>query len=168
LTTKYQQCTINHLRDYGDLNVSKGKDDKGKEVLHECVFVGTHDATAMQPLEQKPVPPSADFARNLALSILCGIRGRYRSSRHFAEQMTVRGFDIFDMEYAIRNGQPVGFGEYCDEHKDFKYLFRGNIDGTDFDAVFSFSAEHDFVTCPLMILITGCWKTKSGKRRKTY
>ncbi len=145
--------------------MAKGKD---KEVLHECVFVGTHETTAMQPLEAKPVPPSTEFARHLALEILSGSRGRYRSSLHFAKQMIERKFDIFDMEYAIRNGQSTDAGEYSEEHKDFKYTFRGNIDGTDFDAVFSFSAEHDFVTAPLMILITGCWKTKTGKRKKTY
>jgi hypothetical protein len=145
--------------------VSNSKD---KEVLHECVFVGSHDATALQPLEQRPAPPPPEYARTLALGILCGARGRYQSSKHFRDQMAERGFDIFDMEYAIRNGQPVGIGEYSEKHKDHKYTFRGNIDGTDFDAVFSFSSEHDFSTSPLMILITGCWKTKSGKRRKTY
>jgi hypothetical protein len=34
--------------------------------------------------------------------------------------------------------------------------------------VFSLSAEHDFIAAPLLTLITGCWKTKSGKRKKTY
>ncbi len=82
--------------------------------------------------------------------------------------MAEREFDIFDMEYAVRNGQPTENGEYSEKHRDFKYTFRANIDGTDFDAAFSISSEHDFVTSPLMVLITGCWKTKSGKRRKTY
>ena len=142
--------------------------DNHKEVVHECIFVGSTDTTAMQPLEQKPVPPSSDFARTVALSVLSGTRGNYRPSNHFSKQMAAREFDIFDMEYAIRNGKPVGEGAYSGEHKDFEYTFRGNIDGTDFDAAFSLSAQHDFIKSPLMILITGCWKTKSGKRKKTY
>lgn len=145
--------------------MAKGKD---KDVLHECVFVGSHDTAALSPLEQTPVAPKTDYARDLALQILGGTRGRYRSSRHFADQMAERGFDIFDMQYAIRNGEPTESGQYSEEHKDFKYTFRGTIDGVDFDAVFSLSAQHDFVSSPLMILITGCWKTKTGKRRKSY
>ena len=142
--------------------------DEHKEVEHECIYVGEGDAATVQPLEKRPVPPSAELVRMVALSILSGTRGRYRRSSHFAKQMAERGFDIFDMEYVIRNGNCVEPGEYSEEHKDHKYTFRGNIDGTDFDAVFSLSAEHDFIESPLMILITGCWKTKSGKRKKTF
>lgn len=82
--------------------------------------------------------------------------------------MAERIFDVFEVEYVIRNGRPVGSGEYSEEHKDFKYTFRGNIDGTDFDAVFALSTEHDFVSSPLLKLITGCWKTKTGKRSRGY
>ena len=144
------------------------KDDH-KEVKHECVFVGDNDdIVAMQPLETTPVPPSPEVARAVALSVLNGSRGRYRPSNHVSRQMEERGFDVFDMEYVIRNGKCIEPGEYSEEHKDHKYTFRGNIDGTDFDAVFSLSAEHDFIKSPLMILITGCWKTQTGKRKKTY
>jgi hypothetical protein len=122
----------------------------------------------MRPLEQAPAPPPTEFARTVALGVIGGKRGRYQASNHFAKQMADRGFDIFDVEYAIQNGKPTGEGEYSAEHKDHKYCFRCDIDGVAFDAVFSLSAEHDFITSPLLILITGVWKTKTGKRRKTY
>jgi hypothetical protein len=141
---------------------------KGKEVLHELVFVGSHQTTAMQPLEATPAPPTVEHARAVALQVLRGIRGRYRSSQHFKQKMAERHFDVFDMEYAIRNGMPTEPGEYSPAHKDFKYTFRGTIDCVDFDAVFSLSSEHCLIESPLMILITGCWKTKSGKRKKSY
>ena len=138
------------------------------EVNHECIYVGHHDGTAMEPAEKRPAPPSTDLARSVALSILSGDRGCYRPSDHFRAQMGERDFDIFDIEYAIRNGRCVENGEYCDENRNHKYLFRCDIDGVDFDAVFALSAEHDLIRSPLMILITGCWKTKTGKRRSRY
>jgi hypothetical protein len=30
------------------------------------------------------------------------------------------------------------------------------------------SADHDFIQSPQIVLITGCFKTKNGKRRRTY
>jgi len=72
------------------------------------------------------------------------------------------------MEYAVRNGRCIESGEYSDEHKDHKYVFRCDIDGIEFDAVFALSAEHDLIKSPLMILITGCWKTKTSRRRNRY
>jgi len=112
--------------------------------------------------------PVHEFARSVALKILGGNRGRYRTSAHFLEQMADRNFDVFDREYAIRHGESPGCGEYSDEHKDHKYVFRCDIDGVPFEAVFSLSAEHDFIKSPLMILITGYWKTKSGRRKNRY
>lgn len=142
--------------------------DEIKEVACECTFKGSTDKRAVQPLESKPTPPTAAFAKQVALSILCGSRGSYRTSGHFAKRMAERGFSIFDMEYVIRNGNCIESGEYSDTHRDHKYTFRGNIDGTDFDAIFSLSVEHHFIESPLMILISGCWKTKSGKRKKSF
>ena len=130
--------------------------------------VGPEQEPAMETGEHKPVPPSAEFARMASLSILGGNRGRYRPSAHFREQMEDRNFDVFDIEYAVRNGKCLGKGEYSDKHKDFKYVFRCDIDGVEFDAVIALSAEHDLFTSPLLILVTGCWKTKSGRRRRRY
>lgn len=149
--------------------------DKGKEAqvpreeIHELCLVGSYEAATVQALLQgSPAPPSVECARLMALAILSGRIGRYQTSNHFKDQMAERGFDVFDVEYAIRNGETTEDGEYSEEHRDFKYCFRCNIDGTDFDAVFSFSALHDLDKCPLMILITGVWKTKTGKRKKTF
>ncbi len=142
------------------------KDDK--EVVHRCRYVGSHDTSAMQPVDKQPTPPSPSFAQTVALSILGGFRGRYRTAQHFRKQMADRDFDVFDMEYVIRNGKCVGDGAYCPEERNHKYTFRGNIDGVEFDAVFALSAEHDLIASPLMTLVTGCWKTKSGKRTTRY
>ena len=136
--------------------------------VHRCVYLGRHEETAMEPMEQRPVPPSTDLARAVALSIVGGDRGSYRESDHFRDQMADRNFDVFDMEYAVRNGRCIESGEYSDEHKDHKYVFRCDIDGIEFDAVFALSAEHDLIKSPLMILITGCWKTKTSRRRNRY
>jgi hypothetical protein len=99
---------------------------------------------------------------------LGGHRGSYRPSDHFREQMEERNFDVFDIEYAIRNGLCIEPGEYSDEYKSHKYVFRCDIDGVGFDAVFALSVERDLIKSPLMILITGCWKTKTGKRANRY
>jgi hypothetical protein len=141
----------------------------GKEVNHECVYLGRHDDdNAAQPLKQRPAAPSAALAQTVALSILGGYRGSYRPGIHFSLRMSERDFDVFEMEYAIRNGRCVGPGEYSDEYKDHKFVFRCDIDGVEFDAVFALSIERDLIKSPLMILITGCWKTETGKRRSRY
>jgi hypothetical protein len=138
------------------------------EVNHECVYVGEHDGTALEPVEQIPVAPSADLARSVALSILGGDRGSYRPSDHLRARMSERNFDIFDVEYAVRNGRCIENGEYYVEFKSHKYVFRCDIDGVGFDAALALSAEYDLIKSPLMILITGCWKTKTGRRMQRY
>ena len=142
------------------------KDDK--EVNHECFYVGQHEEIGAKPLEQKPVAPSVELARMVGLSILGGHRGKYRRSDHFLDQMAERNFDVFDVEYTIRNGKCTESGGYSDEHKNHEYVFRCDIDGVEFEAVFALSAEHDLLKSPLMILITGCWKTKTGRRVNRY
>jgi len=133
----------------------------------KCKYIGNSEEKALPLAEKKPIPPTPGFARMVALSVLNGGRGSYRPSNHFSKQMADRIFDVFEFEYVIRNGSPIGEGEYSEEHKDHKYTFRGIIDGTEFDAVFSLSAEHEFIKSPLMTLITGCWKTSSGRRIRT-
>jgi hypothetical protein len=143
--------------------------NRRKSEPHECVYVGPELEPAMQAIEQTPTPPSVEFARMVSLSILGGNRGRFRPSVHYRDQMKDRGFDVFDIEYAICNGECLlPGGEYSPVHRDFKYVFRCDIDGVPFDAVIGLSAEHDLVTSPLLILITGCWKNKSGRRRRRY
>lgn len=142
--------------------------EDGKEVNHECIWRGQHQETAGKPMEPKPVAPSEPLARTVALSVLGGGRGSYRPTPHYNRRTAERNFDVFDMEYAIRNGKCIEFGEYSEEHENHKYIYRCDIDGVEFDAVFALSAQHDLITSPLMILITGCWKTKTGKRRNRY
>jgi len=135
---------------------------------HECTYIGPEQEPALETVAIKQIPPSPAFAQSVALSVLGGNRGRYRPSAHFQQQRDNRDFDVFDIEYAVRNGKCVGDGEYSETHKDFKYCFRCDIDGVEFDAVIALSAEHDLLSSPLLILITGCWKTKSGRRRRRY
>jgi hypothetical protein len=133
----------------------------------ECIYLGDHQVPAGTTV-RPPAPPSDGFAREVALAILSGDRGTYMPTAHYRGQMAARNFDVFDMEYAIRNGSCTEGGKYSDEHKNHKYVFRCLIDGVEFDAVFALSVEHHLIDSPLMVLITGCWKTKSGKRRNRY
>lgn len=139
-----------------------------KEVQHQCRYVGTNEQNAARCIEQKPVPPPAEFARTIVLEILGGHIGKYQSCPHFRERMEERDFDVLDIEYAVRNGTCIKGGEYCEDSRNFKYTFRGNLEGTDFDATFALSADHEFIRSPLLILITGCFKTATGRRKKTY
>lgn len=138
------------------------------EVNHECIYVGEHDGRGLQPTEKRPAPPSIELARTVALGVLSGDRGCYRSSDHFSIRMTKRNFDVFDIEYAVRNGSCPEGGEYNEFHKNHKYVFCCDIDGVGFEAVFALSAEHDLIKSPLMVLITGIWKTESGERSERY
>jgi hypothetical protein len=142
------------------------KDDK--EAKHECVYVGPHEDTRMQLAGKSPAPPTNEYAREVALSILDGSRGKYRSRDHFQKRMKEREFDVFEVAYVIRNGKCVEDGHYCDEQKNFEYTFGGDIDGVGFEATFALSAEHDLIKSPLLILVSGVWKTKTGKRRKRF
>jgi len=136
----------------------------GKDREIQCRYVGTHEQNRTRSTESAPTPPKTSFAQMVALSVLGGRIGKYHPTSHFNKRRNERDFDVFDIEYAIRNGTCVGVGEFCEEYRNFKYRFRANIEGTDFDAVFALCADHDFIRSPLLILITGCFKTESGKR----
>jgi hypothetical protein len=138
-----------------------------EEEKHICRYAGSHKEEALQYTEQHPSPPSPDFARTTALEILGGKKGSYRPTVHCRQRMAERDFDVFDIEYVIRKGKCIDGGSYSEQHKHHKYTFRGELDGVEFDAAFALSAEHDLLMSPLLILITGCFKTRSGKRTKT-
>lgn len=138
------------------------------EVKHECTYTGPHQPDAPKCTDAEPPSPSADFARTVALSVLGGRIGRFHPTAHFQTRRKERNFDVFDMEYVIRNGNCSDGGKFCPEYRNHKYTFYGDIDGTGFEAVFALSADHDLIKSPLMVLITGCFKTKSGKRGKTF
>ena len=142
--------------------------DQDKEILHECTYRGSHYEIQAEGMETEPKAPSSDFARTIALAILGGRVGKYRSLAHFKKRMIEREFDVFDMEYAIRNGSCVCEGEFSEDYRSYKYTFRAAIEGCDFDAVFALLADHEFTESPTMLLITGCFKTKSGKRKSRY
>lgn len=140
----------------------------GKEVNHECVYRGEHNEKARQPVEKVPTAPPEPVARLVALSVLAGHRGSYRPSGHFNLRRQERNFDVFDIEYAIRNGKCIESGKYSEDNKNHEFVYSCNIDGVDFEAVFALSAIHDLIEAPLMVLMSGIWKTKSGKRLKRY
>ncbi len=138
-----------------------------KEPKHECVYVGTHKESSLEPLDKTPTAPATELARSVALSVLDGERGSMRSLPHFVRRMTERDFDVFEIQYAICNGDCLE-SEYCPDYKSHRYRFRCLIDGLQFDAVFALSARHDLVKTPLLYLITGCWKTENGRRMTRY
>ena len=138
-----------------------------KEVQHECTYIGPHERPE-EYSDDKPPSPSPGAAREIALGVLNGKTGRYHSSVHFRKRMEERNFDVFEMEYVIRNGQCVKGGTFCESFRNHQYTFRGYIDSTGFDAVFALSADHDLIKSPLLILISGCFKTRSGRRGRTY
>jgi hypothetical protein len=139
-----------------------------KEIEHEFEYCGPHDSKGLKATDQNPVPPSPDRARIIALAVLNGAKGSYRPTVHCQDRMIERDFDVFDIEYVIRNGISVDDGRFVPEYKQHKYTFRGNIDGTTFDAAIALCAVHDLVESPRLILLSGCFKTKSGKRKKTF
>ena len=138
-----------------------------EEEKHICRYAESHEEDSPRYNENRLIPPSPEFARKVALAVLGGRTGRYRTSGHFRTRMRERAFDVFDIEYVIRHGKCSSDGFFSEQHKNHKYTFRGDIDGISFDAVFGLSSEHDLIACPVLILITGCFKTKSGKRSKT-
>ena len=139
-----------------------------KEMQHECWYRGEHDLDLPKSEVADPASPSPEKARLITLGVLSGRVGRFHSTSHFRQRMEEREFDILDVEYVIRNGTCVEGGIFCIDYRNHKYTFRGNIDGTDFETAFALSADHDLILSPLVVLITGCFKTRSGRRRKTY
>jgi hypothetical protein len=140
---------------------------KDENAKHECVYVGPHEITPMEPLESAPATPSYELARSVSLSVLGGDRGSIKSLPHFVRRCKQRSFDVFDVEYTIRNGECVK-SEYCPDFQSHKYTFRCLIDGVEFDAAFALSAKHDLIKAPLLYLISGCWKTETGSRAVRY
>jgi Domain of unknown function (DUF4258) len=143
-----------------------GTNDKRTE--HEFSYCGEHDNKAPASADVNPPSPSSSLARMIALGVLAGISGRYWATPHFRKRMSERGFDVLDVEYVIRNGDCLREGEFIAEYRHHKYTFRGNLDGTDFDAAFALSADHDLIEAPLLILVSGCFKTRSGKRKNSF
>jgi hypothetical protein len=134
----------------------------------QCIYVGEHRREKTTNIEARPIAPKRDFARTVALGVLGGRTGRYHPTPHFKKRAKEREFNVLDIEYAVRNGVCVGDGIFCEEYRNFKYTFHANIEGTGFDAAFALSADDDFIRSPLLVLITGVFKTESGKRTRPY
>jgi hypothetical protein len=132
----------------------------------QFVYTGRIKAKTIN-ISGKPVaPPSVELARTIAVTVLGGFLGRYHPSSHCKERMIKRRFTVFDMQYAIKNGRCVGGSEYSLKHDNYKFRFRADVDDVDFEAVFAVSACHDYIEDPLIVLITGIWKTKTGIRKR--
>lgn len=106
-------------------------------------------------------------ARVVALSAW-RLPGRLRLTSHFNMRVCERKFDIFDVEYVIRHGCPVGKAVFCkgEDRNNFKYRFRGTVDGLGLRVVFAIDATQDYFRAPLVILITAAWNTKTGARKR--
>lgn len=114
---------------------------------------------------QKPLSP--ETARVVALSAW-RLPGRLRLTDHFNMRVRQRNFDIFDVEYVIRRGTPVGNAVFCrgKGRNNYKYRFWGKIDGLGLRVVFAIDATQDYHSAPLVILITAAWDTKTGSRKR--
>lgn len=134
--------------------------DKRVEVTYRGPLNQSADA-----MPQKPLSPEG--ARVVALSAW-RLPGRLRLTSHFNMRVVQRKFDIFDVEYVIRNGTPIGKAIFCKGagRNNYKYRFRGNVDGLGLRIVFAIDATQDYFSAPLVILITAAWNTKTGARKR--
>lgn len=139
-----------------------------EKIEHAFSYCGSHGSECQHQSDENPISPSAGRAQAIALSVLGGDKGRYRLTKHCCERMAEREFSVLDMEYVIRNGKCIQEGVFIPNLRQHKYTFRGNIDGTQFDAAFALSADHDLVEDPLLVLISGCYKNRTGKRKRTF
>ena len=113
----------------------------------------------------RQAPLSSEGARRVALEAWTN-QGRVRPTEHFRKRATERGFTTLDVEQVIRHGKPKSGPDLCAEFDNYKYCFRGRIDGVTLEVTFALDATQDYESNPLAILITGVWKTATGKRWK--
>ena len=85
-------------------------------------------------------------------------RGRIHISAHFREQASGRRFDTLDVERAIQNGTILSKGEYCGDFGNWKYRLNGQSGGVSLEIVLAIDACEDYMTSPLVILITAYWR----------
>lgn len=110
-------------------------------------------------------PLSCESARVVALSAW-RLPGRIHITEHFTMRTRGRNFSILDAEEVLRRGKPIDDPMFCPEpHNNYKYKFRAGVDGTLLEIAFAIDATQDYLKAPLVILITGVWKTRSGIRR---
>jgi hypothetical protein len=133
-----------------------------KASLTHLEYLGpVNPASAAQP--QAPLTP--ETARSIALSAWHA-PGRLRISDHCKKRMRERGFDILDFEVVVKHGRPVGPAIKCGApHHNYKYCFSTLVDGERLEASFAVDPSQDYQQAPLVVLITGVWKTKTGTKR---
>lgn len=112
---------------------------------------------------QPQAPLSPEAARRVALSAW-ERGGRIRPTHHFRSRASQRGFTIIETEQVIRYGRCVAGVEACPEFRNYKYLFEAEIDGVRLRISFALDGTQDYQESPVLILISGVWKTKSGTR----
>jgi hypothetical protein len=132
------------------------------QTVSSFVYVGPLNPRS-QAVAQKPLTPES--ARVVALGAW-RLDGRLRPVAHFKKRMKQRKFSILDIEEVLRRGRPKGNGRFCPDHRNYKYEFQGSVDGVGLRVVFAIDATQDYMSAPLVILITAAWNTKSGIRRR--
>lgn len=110
-------------------------------------------------------PLSPETARLVALESW-GKGGRIRSTDHFRTRSSERNFSTLDVQEVIRHGRPECKAEFCREFNNYKYRFQGMVDGLELRVAFALDATQDYSASPLVILITGVWRNKTGARKK--
>lgn len=143
-----------------------GKNEEQQEML---LYAGPLADKPSKPFDvsgQIIAPPSIGLAKEIVVAVLGGYRGRYHPSDHWRRRRVLRNFDVFDMLYVTQNGRCTEPPTYSLKHDNYKFSFCGDVDGIEFEAVFAISAKHHRIKSPLLILVTGCWKNKTGIRKR--
>ncbi|HLJ28328.1 MAG TPA: DUF4258 domain-containing protein [Candidatus Angelobacter sp.] len=86
--------------------------------------------------------------------------GHIHITAHFKARGQERSFDVIDAENVIRDGKMYGEGEYCHDHKNWKYRFRGKVEEKTLEIVVSLDPTNGYAN-PLVIVLTGYWRTSS-------
>jgi hypothetical protein len=91
-----------------------------------------------------------------AVIITAWDNGHIHITAHFKARAQERGFDVLDAENIVRDGKMRDDGEYCPDYKNWKYRFRGKVEGRTLEIVVSLDPNNDYGS-PLVIVLTGYW-----------
>lgn len=135
---------------------------KSRELEEEHSFI--YQGQIPRGAKASPQAPlSAETARVVALNAWYS-KGRIRLTGHFRKRTGERKFTIFDVEHVIRYGKPSCPVEFCTKFANYRYRFEAEIDGLTLKIAFALDATQEYHISPLVILITGVWKNRTGKR----
>lgn len=128
----------------------------------ECNIIYSGPIRSTQKAERQ-APLSSENARRVAIRAL-GNKGRVRATDHFRKRCNERQITTLDVQQVIRFGGMKSGPELCPEFNNFKYCFRGRVDGLTLEVSFAIDPTQDYADNPLIILISAVWKTTTGAK----